>query len=83
MASIPVCAGRSIIIDVPRAAYERAAVNDEVTDADGNLWVRITRCGFQRKVDQFFWPADPRDKDNFLGLLAPSVAQVAAKRGDK
>ena len=52
----------------------------QVTDADGNVWNQISKAGFQREVDVFFWPAYPLDTDNFLGQLPPSVAEVAAKR---
>ena len=55
-------------------------VRATLTDADGNVWNQVSKAGFQREVDVFFWPAYPLDTDNFLGQLPPSVAEVAAKR---
>ena len=55
-------------------------VRATLTDADGNVWVQVSRTGFQRTVDQFFWPCNPLDENNFLGQLPPSVALIAARR---
>ena len=53
---------------------------NDVIDAEGNEWEQITMTGYRRKCDKFFWPADPRNKDNHLGQLAPTVADVVKMR---
>lgn len=47
-----------------------------VTDNFGHEWRQITAQGFQRKCDEFFWPADPRNTDNPYMRLPPTVEEV-------
>ena len=51
-----------------------------IFDAEGNEWEQITMTGYRRKCDKFFWPVDPRNKDNHLGELPPTVAEIVKMR---
>jgi hypothetical protein len=60
--------------------FRQVDVSNTITDAEGSEWEQITAMGYRRKCDKFFWPADPRNADNHLGKLAPTVAEVEKLR---
>ena len=54
--------------------------NNNIVDEEGNKWIQITATGYSRVCDNFFWPFDPRNTDNWMGSLPHTVSQVATMR---
>ena len=61
-------------------AFRPVKSNNTVVDSEGNEWKQITSTGYERIVDGFFWPADPRNSDNDMESLPHSVEMVAKMR---
>ena len=54
--------------------------NDILVDQHKHIWKRLTQNGWVRECDNFFWPFDPRNTDNWMGSLPHTLSQVANMR---
>jgi hypothetical protein len=44
------------------------------------IWKRLTKNGWVRQCDDFFWPADPTTENTYMGCLPHSVEYVSEMR---
>jgi hypothetical protein len=51
-----------------------------ITDQRYDLWRQITATGWERISDNYFWPCDPRNENNFIGQLPPTIIELDKER---
>jgi hypothetical protein len=54
--------------------------NDTLVDKHKHLWKRLTKNGWVRQCDNFFWPADPTIEHTYMGCFPHTVEQVSEMR---
>ena len=58
-----------------------------IVDSAGNEWKQISKCGYFRLCDKYFWPTDPRYAGNVgsivQGLYPPTVEQIKQERSQR
>ena len=54
--------------------------NVYIIDNSNKKWKQVSSNGWIRLEDNFFWPANPNNKNNWLNLLPPSVEDVKKTR---
>jgi len=54
--------------------------NNILVDRNMYIWKRLTKNGWVRQCDNFFWPADPTTENTYMGCLPHSVEYVSEMR---
>ena len=58
-----------------------------IVDSKGNEWKQLSKCGYFRLCDKYFWPSDPRSPavvgSMVKGLYPPTVEQIKQQRVDE
>ena len=54
--------GREFVIGTLNSDIFKAPNNPDrsIVDSAGNEWKQISKCGYFRLCDEYFWPSDPR-----------------------
>lgn len=60
-------------------------INNDVTITDDreDKWIQLTVSGYYRESDNYFWPCDPTNTNNFINRLPPTILEVDAERKSK
>ena len=72
---------RNLNGDIPITEIFRPVnTNLTITDKYGETWRQETALGFRRVSDNYFWPCDPRNNDNFMGVYPPTISDIKKQR---